>query len=285
MRTIKFISPSEHVKMGGSIIKQPLPTKKIEQFSPFLLLHHFGPDTVQAGQDPLGVGPHPHRGFEPVTFLYSGGIRHKDSHGNEGILEGGDVQWMTAGKGIIHSELASKDFLEKGGTMEGIQLWVNLSKANKMVPARYQDIKNADIPRLSNVEEGVEVKLVAGDYDGLAGTVETNSPILAMQIEMQADKVLELTIPTDYNAMAYVLSGSLNVNDDQDIKGHTLVGFEDDNEIIKLRSLDESRILLLAGEPINEPVVQWGPYVMNSQTEILQAMRDYQMGKMGVYID
>ena len=131
-RTVANITQSEHLSMGNTEVKQPLPTMRVEQVDPFLLLHHFGPTTVEPGGDPLDVGPHPHRGFEPVTFLYSGGIRHKDSRGNEGILRGGDVQWMTAGRGIIHSERASREFLEKGGTMEGIQLWVNLPQKDKM---------------------------------------------------------------------------------------------------------------------------------------------------------
>jgi redox-sensitive bicupin YhaK (pirin superfamily) len=126
-RSVANIIPAESLSMGGTIVKQSLPTMRVKQISPFLLLHHFGPTTVEAGRDPLDVGPHPHRGFEPVTFLYQGGIRHKDSRGNEGILSGGDVQWMTAGRGIIHSERASSDFLNKGGTMEGIQLWGELT--------------------------------------------------------------------------------------------------------------------------------------------------------------
>ena len=149
-RPVAHITQAEHLNMGSTVVKQPLPTVKVEQVDPFLLLHHFGPTTTAPGSDPLDVGPHPHRGFEPVTFLYSGGIRHKDSRGNEGLLRGGDVQWMTAGLGIIHSERASREFLEAGGTMEGIQLWVNLPRKHKMAQPNYQDIKAAQIPEILN---------------------------------------------------------------------------------------------------------------------------------------
>ena len=146
--------------MGHLPLVQPLPTQRVDQVDPFLLLHHFGPIEAEPGFDPIDLGPHPHRGFEPVTFLYQGGLRHRDSRGNTGHLEAGDVQWMTAGMGIIHSERASQRFLEEGGTLEGIQLWVNLAAKNKMVQPRYQDIKAASIPTL-NID-GSELRVVAG---------------------------------------------------------------------------------------------------------------------------
>ncbi len=269
--------------MGGTKVKQPLPTQRIEQFSPFLLLHHFGPTKVEPGEDPLDVGPHPHRGFEPVTFLYSGGIRHKDSLNNEGLLKGGDVQWMTAGRGVIHSERASREFLEKGGVMEGIQLWVNLPKAAKMTPARYQDIQSEKIPYIQ--KDGAQVRVVAGEFEGQKGPAQTHTPLLALQISMQKGSQLTLDAPKGFNIMVYVLNGTVRNIGDQTVEKEHLIIFEQTNEPIRLQAMSENRILFLAGTPIDEPVVQWGPYVMNTQTEILQAMRDYQMGKMGVYID
>ena len=203
--------------MGGTVVKQPLPTQKIQQISPFLLLHHFGPTPAEPGEDPLGVGPHPHRGFEPVTFLYSGGIRHKDSLGNEGLLSDGDVQWMTAGRGVIHSEMASKSFLEKGGVMEGIQLWVNLPKSSKMTPAKYQDIKYNQIPNIS--KEEATIKVVAGEYEGLKGPAHTHTPLLALQIEMEKSDMLTINVPVGFHAMAYVLNGSVRNIGDQPVEG------------------------------------------------------------------
>ncbi len=281
IRSIKQISTARQLLMGSTRVKQPLPGDGIRQISPFLLLHHFGPTPVSPGQDPLNVGPHPHRGFEPITFLYQGGIRHHDSRGNTGILQGGDVQWMTAGRGIIHSELASPEFLDKGGTMEGIQLWVNLSKANKMVQPRYQDIKEANIPKIST--EGLTTKLVAGKFKELSGPAQTYSPLLILQLEAAAGTLVELPINDSWNAFLYLLDGKIEWKNGQQAVGEQLVLFNQDGDGCSFEAIDNTRILLLAGEPIHEPMVQHGPFVMNTQTEILEAMRDYQMGRMGVY--
>ncbi len=284
-RSIAHILPSRHIDMGGALVKQPLPTVQVDQISPFLLLHHFGPTHAAPGEDPLDVGPHPHRGFEPVTFLYSGGIRHKDSRGNEGILSGGDVQWMTAGRGIIHSERASRSFLETGGAMEGIQLWVNLPKKDKMAQPRYQDIKSDAFPVLEKDEGKVTLRLVAGEYEGLRGPALTHTPILAIQAELKAGGAVTLSAPESYNAMAYLLSGQLTSAGGFTYDKETLLHYRNDGESVFLKSTADARVLFLAGAPIEEPVAQWGPYVMNTQTEILEAMRDYQSGKMGFYID
>jgi quercetin 2,3-dioxygenase len=284
-RTVAHILPSREIDMGGLRIKQPLPTARVEQISPFLLLHHFGPTPVEAGDDPLDLGPHPHRGFEPVTFLYQGGIRHKDSRGNEGILQGGDVQWMTAGRGIIHSERASKAFLESGGTMEGIQLWVNLPKKDKMAQPGYQDIKAAQLPVWASPDGLAHLRVVAGDYQGLKGPARTHTPILALQAELQTGGFAAIELPEGFNALAYILSGELSLNDNFSYSAEHLIYFRNDGEGFTLRAQAPSRVLILAGQPIDEPVASWGPYVMNTQTEIMEAMRDYQMGKMGVYID
>jgi hypothetical protein len=282
-RTIAHILKGETTKVGSMTVKQPLPTMQIDQIDPFLLLHHFGPATVEPGTDPLALGAHPHRGFEPVTFLFSGGIRHKDSRGNEGILSGGDVQWMTAGMGIIHSEQASKGFLETGGTIEGIQLWVNLPKKYKMVQPRYQDIKAGEMPVLK--ENKVKLTLVAGDLRGQRGPVMTYSPILAIKAELQAGGETFIEIPTGYNALAYILTGNIQLSTGFAYNSETLLHFNKDGNGFLLKAKADSQLLILAGEPLNEPVASWGPYVMNTQTEILEAMRDYQMGKMGVYVD
>ena len=283
LRSVEQIVTARQMMMGKTHIKQPLPIGNINQISPFLLLHHFGPTKSQPGTDPLGVGPHPHRGFEPVTFLYHGGIKHHDSRGNTGYLKAGDVQWMTAGRGIIHSELASPEFLESGGTMEGIQLWVNLSKANKMVQPRYQDVKAETIPVIH--QEGASIKVVAGRFLDQQGPVETYSPVLALQLELTAGASVSLPINEKWNSFLYLLDGAIELADDQKAEGEQLVMFENDGSSIQFRALENTRILLMAGEPIDEPLAQHGPFVMNTQTEILEAMRDYQMGKMGVYIE
>lgn len=282
-RTVAHILQGSKIKVGAFMVKQPLPTMQVEQIDPFLLLHHFGPIAAKPGKDPMDLGPHPHRGFEPVTFLYSGGIRHKDSRGNEGILSDGDVQWMTAGMGIIHSERASDAFIEKGGVIEGIQLWVNLPKKYKMVQPRYQDVKSEAMPVIES--EGVKLTIVAGELEGKIGPVMTYSPILAVKVALQAGGETFIKIPDSYNALAYILKGNVKLKSGFDYDEFTLLYFRNDGEGIWLKANADSHLLILAGAPIDEPVVSWGPYVMNSQTEIMEAMRDYQMGKMGVYVD
>lgn len=284
-RSVAHITQAEHLSMGKTQVKQPLPTQRVEQVDPFLLLHHFGPATAEPGSDPLDVGPHPHRGFEPVTFLYSGGIRHKDSRGNEGILRGGDVQWMTAGRGIIHSERASREFLEKGGTMEGIQLWINLPQKDKMAQPAYQDIKAAQIPEIVEDEGKVKLRLVAGRYKSRQGPARTFTPILALQGGLQSGGFTTLEIPEQFNTLLYILRGSVQLNENFSYESETMLHFKNDGQGFSLRAKADSQVLVLAGEPIGEPVAQWGPYVMNTQTEIMEAMRDYQMGRMGVYVE
>ncbi|MCB0639539.1 MAG: pirin family protein, partial [Lewinella sp.] len=276
----------EALEMGHTIVKQPLPTQRVERIDPFLLLHHFGPYDVEPGHDPLDVGPHPHRGFEPVTFLYQGSIRHRDSRNNTGHLDAGDVQWMTAGRGIIHSERASREFRENGGILEGIQLWINLPKAHKMVQPRYQDIKAADLPAVQLPNEGGRIRVVAGAYGDLQGAAQTHTPMVALQAHLKAGGQAEIPLPESHNALIYIVKGEVRVNGTWTYSTHQLLHFRLDGEGIALAGVaPESEVLVLSGEPIGEPVTQWGPYVMTTQTEIMEAMRDYQMGKMGFYTE
>lgn len=284
-RAIAHILKSEIMDMAGTEVRQALPTQKVEQISPFLLLHHFGPFSFEPGELAFDVGPHPHRGFEPVTFLYQGGLRHKDSRGNEGELKAGDVQWMTAGRGIIHSERVSRSFRESGGTIEGIQLWVNMPKVHKMAQPRYQDIKAETIPVVEDAASGISVKVVAGTFRDVKGPALTYSPILAWQMNAAAGAKTAIEIPEAYNAMVYIVHGKLLSANGFEYESGTLLHYKNDGETVFIHAAEDSALLLLAGAPIVEPVAQWGPYVMNTQTELLEAMRDYQMGKMGYYID
>ncbi|MCE2770165.1 MAG: pirin family protein [Saprospiraceae bacterium] len=282
-RSVSHILESSIIDMGSFQVKQPLPTQKVPQISPFLLLHHFGPIKVEPGFDPIDLGPHPHRGFEPVTFLYQGGIRHKDSLGNEGILEAGDIQWMTSGRGIIHSERASDFFMENGGTIEGIQLWVNLPAQNKMTQPKYQEIRKNDIPIIT--ENKVTHRLVSGNWNGQKGIVDTFSPMIIIQTSILSGGKTYIPIPENFNACIYILSGKIILNDNFDYPAGKMIYFTNKGEGIGIEGLEDTEILVLCGEPIEEPLAQYGPFVMNSQTEIMEAMRDYQMGKMGFYID
>lgn len=282
-RSVSHILESSIIDMGAFQVKQPLPTQKVPQISPFLLLHHFGPIEVTPGVDPIDLGPHPHRGFEPVTFLYRGGMRHKDSLGNEGILEAGDIQWMTAGRGIIHSERASDSFMEQGGFLEGIQLWVNLPAKDKLTQPKYQEIRKQTLPLI--VESKVSHRLVCGTLRGQKGIVDTFSPMLILQTSISSGGNTTIPIPEHFNACLYVLSGEIILNDRFHYTAGTLLHFSNLGEGVGLAGVQDAELLVLCGERIHEPVAQYGPFVMNSQTEILQAMRDYQMGKMGFYID
>lgn len=282
-RSVSNILDSSIIDMGAFQVKQPLPTQKVPQISPFLLLHHFGPLKVFPGLDPIDLGPHPHRGFEPVTFLYQGGIRHKDSLGNEGILEAGDIQWMTAGRGIIHSERASDFFMENGGTIEGIQLWVNLPAKDKLTQPKYQEIRKSEIPFIN--ENKVTNRIVSGNLHGQKGIIDTFSPMLILQTSILPGGKTKIPIPENFNACIYIISGEIILNENFNYPAGKLIHFLNSGEGIGLEGIQDAEILILCGENIDEPLAQYGPFVMNSQTEILQAMRDYQMGKMGFYID
>lgn len=284
-RSVAAILPGEPIEMGSATVKQPLPTIRVERVDPFLLLHHFGPYEVAPPFDPLDVGPHPHRGFIPVTLMYHGELRHKDSRGNEGILRSGDVQWMTAGRGIIHSERASRDFLEQGGILEGIQLWVNLPKQYKMVQPDYQNIKSADLPLIESDDKRVRIKVVAGPFNGVKGAVRTHTELTVLQLSLSETGFVQLPLPPEHNTMIYVISGKVQLNENWSYEKEHAIQFRLDGAGIALKAEADSEVLLLSGLPINEPVAQWGPYVMNTQTEVMEAMRDYQMGKMGFYTE
>lgn len=285
LRAVSHILESSPVNVGAFEVKQALPTQKVPQISPFLLLHHFGPIPVEPGIDPIDLGPHPHRGFEPVTFLYQGGMRHKDSLGNEGILEAGDIQWMTAGRGIIHSERASDSILQKGGAIEGIQLWVNLSSKHKLTPPKYQEIKKEEIPSIIEQEGKVSHRLVSGYLHGTKGVVDTFSPMLIIQTKILVGGKTEIPIPENFNACIYILAGKIILNGNFSYSIGQMIHFANVGEGISLEGLQDAEILVLCGEPIEEPLAQYGPFVMNNQTEIMEAIRDYQMGKMGFYVD
>jgi len=280
LRTIKTTSYAHEFPMGPMRVKQPLPARHVEQVSPFILLHHAGPTQVEAGRPRARLSPHPHRGFEPVTFVFSGNMHHRDSMGNEGFLQGGDVQWMTAGKGVIHSEGPSEEFAAEGGIMEIIQLWINLPQKYKMTEPRYQDIPASRIPLMESADGKWKLKLVAGALMNLKGPANTFSPVQAAMIEFEFGAAIQLPVQENFNAIIYVLEGKVEINE-QLVAHHTMVEFANDGEAIQLTSVETGKLLFLAGEPINEPMISYGPFVMNTQDEIEQAILDYETGKMG----
>ncbi|AOE50893.1 Pirin-like protein [Kangiella sediminilitoris] len=251
---------------------------KGQQISPFLLLDHAGPANFDASDTPRGVGEHPHRGFETVTIVYQGEVSHRDSTGKGGTIYPGDVQWMTAGGGILHDEFHSKEFTERGGMMEMAQLWVNLPKKHKMTKPGYQAIKADDIP---NIElEGGLLRVIAGEYQSAKGPAKTFSPVNVWDLVMQENAEQSLSIPEGWNAIVVVLKGAIDINGHQASLEDTVV-FDNSGTDISIKAKEDSTLLILSGEPLNEPIVGAGPFVMNSEEEIIQAFNDFKAGKFG----
>lgn len=286
MKTLKTIAHkvgSPLVNMGPIRLRQPLPTKGIESVDPFLLLHHYGPYAISEFNNPFDLGPHPHRGFEPITLLFKGEQLHRDSLGNEMLVKAGDVQWTTAGRGVIHAEGPSKEFVKKGGDLEGIQLWLNLPAEKKMMPANYQHIKSEEIPIVENQDKTIQLKVIAGEQKSKIGVIKTQTAVNVFTLKTKEKGEINISIPKDHQSLVYLLDGEVLVNNDAILKkGATqMVTFSQDGDSIQLEAHKESTVLVLSGMPINEKVAQYGPYVMNTQTEIMEAMRDFQQGKMG----
>lgn len=283
LKTLEHTMDSPLVSMGPIRLRQPIPNQGIEQVDPFLLLHHYGPYAISPLNNPFDLGPHPHRGFEPITLLFKGEQLHRDSLGNEMLVKAGDVQWTTAGRGIIHAEGPSREFVERGGELEGIQLWLNLPAKDKMMPAAYQHVKSEDIPVVKNEDGTIELKVVAGEQAGKKGLIKTQTEVNVFTIKTDANGEMKIDIPKHHNAAVYLLDGELIVNNEQNLKkGATqMITFLQDGDQIDIKAVGESNVLVLSGAPINEKVASWGPYVMNTQTEIMEALRDFQQGKMG----
>lgn len=272
--------------MGGLPIRQPLPTQKVEQFDPFLLLHHADikvPTHLDPGHG--GVGPHPHRGFSPVTFIFKGGVHHRDSRGNNSVIYAGGAQWMNAGRGVIHSERPPHDIHEIGGRQEIIQLWINTPARHKMDQPAYYPVAAGEAPSIGTADGKVKGSVFAGSLLNVAGPVKSNTDVNAATLSLSSGGKIEVPLPASHQAMIYLLDGQLRVDGYGLVDGLHAVLFSNDGEGIAFEAVKDTRVLLLSGQPLDEEVVSHGPFVMNTQTEILEAMRDYQVGKMGVLIE
>lgn len=252
-----------------------------ECISPFLLLDHAGPFDFKPAKRPRGVGPHPHRGFETVTLVYEGELEHRDSSGSGGRIGEGDVQWMTAGSGIIHDEFHSQPFTEQGGKLEMVQLWVNLPAQHKGTSAAYQTLLAGDIPNVPLDDGNGSVRVVAGNYLGHNGPAKTFTPINMWDIRLASGGEVVLSVPEGHTSLLVVLNGAVLINDETIVRGESVVSFEHHDHELHLKANNETKLLLLSGEPIDEPVVGHGPFVMNSDEEIKQAITDFQSGKYG----
>jgi redox-sensitive bicupin YhaK (pirin superfamily) len=252
-----------------------------KHISPFLLLDHAAATEFTPTTERRGVGQHPHRGFETVTIVYKGELEHRDSTGSGGKIGPGDVQWMTAAKGILHEEFHSADFAKSGGTLEMVQLWVNLPAKDKMADAGYQTLLDADIPTIALKDHAGSLRLIAGEFAGHQGPAKTFTPIDVWDIRLNAGKLLTLDLHEGRNTALVVLRGTLQVNGQELVREGQLALFERDGDQLSLEANQDAVVLVLSGEPIDEPIVGHGPFVMNTEQEIHQAFADFQSGRFG----
>jgi redox-sensitive bicupin YhaK (pirin superfamily) len=269
-RTIKA---QRTIEGGGFVVRRPFPTRTLEHFDPFLLLDEMGPSDNGPG-DAKGAPDHPHRGFETVTYLLEGEFQHKDSAGNRGDLRAGDVQWMTAGDGVVHSEMPSEKLMKEGGRLHGFQIWVNLPKKDKRIKPRYQDTPSAKIPVVTSADGKTRVKVIAGESIGTSAVIETRTPILYLHVTLQPGGELAQAVPSDFSVFAYVFDGEGSGD---------MIVFGDDGDGITLSNPSSAprEILVLGGRPLREPIARYGPFVMNTRQEIEEAIDDFRAGRMG----
>jgi len=294
IRSVLQIIKSETTQDGeGVTLNRSFPNSYISEFDPFLLLDEMGPMDVKPGKQ-KGFPDHPHRGFETVTYLLNGKFEHKDSQGHAGTISAGDVQWMTAGSGVIHSEMPEKEFSKNGGKLHGFQLWVNLPKSNKMMKPRYQEILQSKIPSGTTKESGnVSVKVIAGESLGAKAVINTITPIMYLHFKLEPGARITQPVPEEYNAFAYVIKGKAlfeqSNNSNKIIERENLVIFDKDGKEVYIQAAKESKdpleLLLIGGIPLREPIARYGPFVMNTQQEIYQAIEDYRGGKLGRIIN
>ena len=265
----------------GIPVTRAFPVPEMREFDPFLLFDHFGPINYEPG-GATGVPAHPHCGFEAIAYLLGGEVEHKDSWGGQAAIETGDIQWMTTGSGLIHSELVTEKFKKSGGIIQGLQIWVNLPKKDKQVKPWYQHIKKDDIPAIKE-SSGVEIKVLVGKVKEIKSLVQTYSPVSIFDVQFSNSDQINLEISKNQIAMVYVIDGELQFVEENKIaaKGQ-MIYYDQSADEINLTSIStEGSYLVLAGEPLNEPVVRHGPFVTNTEGEMKQAMLDYQNGKMG----
>lgn len=272
---------SAHWVGDGFPVRNLIPSSGLEkEIDPFLLLDYAGPSPFEASSRPRGVGEHPHRGFETVTIAYQGSVDHRDSAGNAGTINPGDIQWMTAGSGVVHEEMHETLFAAQGGTFEMIQLWVNLPKEHKMTAPRYQTLKDGDIPRIAIGDQGY-VRVIAGEIDGVRGPARTFTEITLLDVEMKFAQELSLSLSKEHNTAAFLLKGRIRIDGEAVSGDAKLILLDTTGDIMRVAADSDSHLLVLSGKPIAEPIASYGPFVMNTQEELMQAVDDYRAGRMG----
>ena len=273
---------SRHMVGDGFPVRNLFPSNDLDrEVSPFLLLDYAGPQYFGLTDHPRGVGEHPHRGFETVTIVYEGVVAHRDSAGNAGVIGPGDVQWMTAASGVVHEELHEKEFAKKGGTLHAIQLWVNLPRVSKMSMPGYQTILNTDIPAVELDGGAGRLRVIAGSFLGHKGPARTFTPVELYDVRLRARNRTSFVFPEGHHALFFVLQGRVSVNGSQAAGEAELIVCTRNGSQVTVDAHEDSRLLVMAGEPIEEPIARYGPFVMNTKAELMQAVQDYQAGKMG----
>jgi hypothetical protein len=266
----------------GFPVRNLFPSNDLDRaVDPFLMLDYAGPRHFPPTDHPRGVGEHPHRGFETVTIMYEGAVAHRDSAGNAGVIGPGDVQWMTAASGVVHEELHETQWAKQGGMFRAIQLWVNLPQAHKMSAPRYQTLLNADIPAVTLDHGAGRLRVIAGTFQGHQGPARTFTPVELYDLQLRAGARFELTLPDGHSTSIFVLEGRVSVNGTAVAGEADLVVSKRQGSLLVLEASQDSRLLIMSGQPIDEPISRYGPFVMNTKAEIVQAVEDYQAGRMG----
>lgn len=279
----RVVTAHRQTEGAGFIVRRPIPTHGLSLVDPFLLVDEMGPVEYQPGQA-MGAPDHPHRGFETVTYVLEGEGAHEDSAGNRGVIGPGAVQWMTAGAGVVHSELPSERLRELGGRMHGFQIWVNLPRDKKLVPPRYQEIPASDIPEAVSLDGLARAKVIAGEVFGVRAVIDTHTPITFHDWTLEPGADVTLPVSADENVCVYVFQGTVHVGVDARVIDDGQLAVLGSGDAVRLATPREgsaARLLLLAGRPLREPVARHGPFVMNTREELEQAFLDYEAGRMG----
>jgi len=282
MRSIRQIHAAVSDPIGELDTFRAMPTRSVQELDPFLFLNHHGPTTYRPGNQGLPFGPHPHRGFETLTFIFEGDIVHQDTHGYRSTIQAGGIQWMTAGRGLLHSEVSSEEFKAHGGVEEILQLWLNLPSKLKMTEPNYVGLPQDELVHINEDDGKATVHLISGNWKGQSGPVESITGLTMTSVDLQEGGAFTLDIPSTHQILFYVVAGSVEVNG-QLAKMHELVEFTMDGESVEVTASEKSHLILGHGEPYNEPIIARGPFVMNTEADIQQAFQDYQSGRLGVW--
>jgi len=274
-------APAPHMVGDGFRVHNFFPGGYKINMSPFFLMDYGSKIEFSARKEPRGVGIHPHRGFETVTIAYHGAVAHHDSSGNSGVIYPGDVQWMTAASGILHKEYHEQNYSLKGGAFQMVQLWINLPAKYKMSRPKYQAVKQADMAKFVLPENGGNIEIIAGNYKDMQGNASTFTPIELYNARLNIGGKAEFNFPANFNTGFMVIEGSIKINDNEIASANNFIHFKNEGEEIKVEALENSVVLILSGEPINEPIAQYGPFLMNTEEEINEAISDYNQGKFG----